>query len=240
LKTHAAIKAALEAGLSQNTTTPKLEKSWLKKLEPEFEKDYMKNLRKFLKSEADSKKVIYPEGQDYFAALNLTPLDKVKVVIIGQDPYHGPGQAHGLSFSVKEGVRFPPSLLNIFKELKDDLGKPMPKNGDLTHWAEQGVLLLNAVLTVEAGKANAHQGKGWEQFTDQVIATLNKNREHIVYVLWGSYAQKKGAFIDRTKNLVLESPHPSPLSAHRGFFGSKPFSKINKYLKQNGLKEIDW
>ncbi len=219
---------------------PKLEKSWLNKLQPEFEKDYMKSLRKFLHAQANAQKIIYPEGDNYFAALNLTPLSKVKVVIIGQDPYHGPGQAHGLSFSVREGVRFPPSLQNIFKELHDDLGVAIPQSGDLTHWAEQGVLLLNAVLTVEQGQAAAHQGKGWEQFTDQVIATLNANREHVVYLLWGSYAQKKAAFVDRTKNLVLESPHPSPLSAYRGFFGSKPFSKINKYLKAHGIKEIDW
>jgi uracil-DNA glycosylase len=219
---------------------PQLEKSWLTLLQPEFEKDYMKNLRSFLISQKNSKKIIYPKGEEYFAAMNLTPLDKVKVVIIGQDPYHGPGQAHGLSFSVRKGVRFPPSLMNIFKELHDDLGLPLPKSGDLTHWAEQGVLLLNAVLTVEGGKAAAHQGKGWELFTDQIIATLNKNREHIVYLLWGSYAQKKAAFVDRTKNLVLESPHPSPLSAYRGFFGSKPFSKINKYLREHGIKEIDW
>lgn len=235
-----ALKAALGASLKENTKQPNLEKSWLAKLQPEFDKDYMRNLRKFLLSQKEAKKIIYPQGSEYFAALNLTPLNKVKVVIIGQDPYHGPGQAHGLSFSVRSGVRFPPSLLNIFKELKADLGIDMPKSGDLTHWAEQGVLLLNAVLTVENGKAAAHQGKGWEQFTDQVIQTLNKNREHIVYLLWGSYAQKKAAFVDRTKNLVLESPHPSPLSAHRGFFGSKPFSKINAYLREQGIKEIDW
>lgn len=235
-----AMKALLGAVLKENTTKPKLEESWFKKLQPEFEKDYMKNLRKFLLSQKDAKKIIYPKGDEYFAALNLTPLNKVKVVIIGQDPYHGPGQAHGLSFSVRDGVRFPPSLLNIFKELKADLGIDMPKSGDLTHWAEQGVLLLNAVLTVENGKAAAHQGRGWELFTDQVIQTLNQNREHIVYLLWGSYAQKKGAFVDRSKNLVLESPHPSPLSAHRGFFGSKPFSKINAYLRENEIKEIDW
>lgn len=217
-----------------------LEGSWLKKLQPEFEKDYMRSLRKFLMSQKESHKTIYPKGDEYFAALNLTPLDKVKVVIIGQDPYHGPGQAHGLSFSVRKGVRFPPSLQNIFKELQSDLGLPMPTSGDLTPWAKQGVLLLNAVLTVEDGKAAAHQGKGWEQFTDQVIATLNQNREHIVYLLWGSYAQKKAAFVDRTKNLVIESPHPSPLSSYRGFFGSKPFSKINKYLVEKGIQEIDW
>jgi uracil-DNA glycosylase len=234
------LKSLLGATLSETTVSPKLEKSWSNQLQSEFEKDYMKSLRKFLLSQKEAKKIIYPKGDEYFAALNLTPLSKVKVVIIGQDPYHGPGQAHGLSFSVRKGVRFPPSLQNIFKELHDDTGVPMPMHGDLTHWAEQGVLLLNAVLTVEEGRAAAHQGKGWEQFTDQVIAALNKNREHIVYLLWGSYAQKKAAFVDRSKNLVLESPHPSPLSAYRGFFGSKPFSKINKYLREHGIKEIDW
>lgn len=217
-----------------------LEKSWLNKLEPEFQKDYMQKLKKFLATQKQDKKTIYPKGSEYFAALNLTPLDKVKVVIIGQDPYHGPGQAHGLSFSVREGVRFPPSLRNIFKELHEDLGVPMPTTGDLTPWAKQGVLLLNAVLTVEDGKANAHQGKGWELFTDQVISLLNEKREHIAYVLWGSYAQKKAAFVDRSKNLVLECVHPSPLSAHRGFFGSKPFSKINAYLRKHDISEIDW
>jgi uracil-DNA glycosylase len=221
-------------------TAPQLEKSWLKKLEPEFQKTYMKDLKIFLKQQKAAEKVVYPQGTEFFAALNLTPLDKVKVVILGQDPYHGPGQAHGLSFSVRDGVRFPPSLQNIFKELKEDLGIPTPKTGDLTPWAQQGVLLLNSVLTVEDGKAAAHQGKGWEMFTDKVIATLNENREHLVYVLWGSYAQKKAAFVDRNKNLVIESAHPSPLSAYRGFLGSKPFSKINAYLRQHGLKDIDW
>jgi uracil-DNA glycosylase len=218
----------------------KLGKSWLKKLEPEFQKPYMKDLKSFLKKQKEAKKNIFPKGDEFFAALNLTPLDKVKVVILGQDPYHGAGQAHGLSFSVRNGVRFPPSLLNIFKELKDDLGIDMPKTGDLTSWAEQGVLLLNSVLSVEEGKAAAHQGKGWEVFTDKVIETLAKNREHIVYILWGSYAQKKAAFVDRKKNLVIESPHPSPLSAHRGFLGSKPFSRTNAYLREHKLPEIDW
>jgi uracil-DNA glycosylase len=235
------IEAKSEGSSAKSSEKPvKLEKSWLKKLEPEFQKPYMRDLKSFLKKQKDAKKNIFPKGDEFFAALNLTPLDKVKVVIIGQDPYHGAGQAHGLSFSVRNGVRFPPSLLNIFKELKDDVGVPMPKTGDLTHWAEQGVLLLNAVLTVEEGKAAAHQGKGWEVFTDKVIETLNENRKHIVYVLWGSYAQKKAAFVDRKNNLVLESPHPSPLSAHRGFLGSKPFSQINAYLRKHGIKEIDW
>jgi len=225
---------------SKSANSVKLEKSWLQKLESEFQKPYMRDLRGFLKIQKEQKRNVYPQGDEFFAALNLTPLDKVKVVVIGQDPYHGPGQAHGLSFSVRNGVRFPPSLLNIFKELKNDLGMPMPKTGDLTPWAQQGVLLLNAVLTVEEGKAAAHQGKGWELFTDQVIATLNENRKNIVYVLWGSYAQKKAAFVDRKNNLVIESAHPSPLSAHRGFLGSKPFSRINAYLREHGIKEIDW
>lgn len=225
---------------SMKTHLPRLENSWQAKLESEFEKDYMENLQKFLISQKESRKIIYPECEEYFAAMDLTPFDKVKVVIIGQDPYHGVGQAHGLSFSVREGVRVPPSLANIFKELHEDLGLPIPKSGDLTSWAKQGVLLLNAVLTVEGGRAAAHQGKGWEQFTDQVIVALDQNREHLVYILWGSYAQKKAAFVDRTRNLVLESSHPSPLSSYRGFFGSRPFSKANKYLGEHGVKEIDW
>ncbi|WP_413558844.1 uracil-DNA glycosylase [Bdellovibrio sp. HCB209] len=218
----------------------KLDPSWNKKLQGEFEKDSMKNLKIFLQKESKAGKTIYPRGDEYFAALNLTPLDKVKVVIVGQDPYHGPGQAHGLCFSVREGVRFPPSLLNIFKELKTDVGVEIPKSGSLTKWAEHGVLLLNAVLTVEDGKAAAHAGKGWEEFTDKIIHVLNEEKENIVFVLWGSYAQKKGAFIDRKKHCVIESVHPSPLSAHRGFFGTKPFSKANAYLKANGKDPVDW
>ena len=218
----------------------KLENSWKQRIEPEFQKDYMKNLKAFLKSQLDVKKTIYPKGEQYFAALNLTPFEKVKVVIIGQDPYHGPGQAHGLSFSVQDGVRFPPSLQNIFKELQSDLGVAKPQSGNLKKWAEQGVLLLNAVLTVESGRAASHQGKGWEQFTDSIIHALNKEKKNLVFILWGSYAQKKGAFIDRKKHLVIESVHPSPLSSHRGFFGSKPFSKTNAYLKAHGLEPIDW
>lgn len=218
----------------------KLETSWKKRLEPEFHQEYMESLKGFLKNMYQNKKVIFPSGKEYFAALDLTPFDKVKVVIVGQDPYHGPGQAHGLCFSVKPGTRFPPSLNNIFKELRDDLGVPIPKQGCLTKWAEQGVLLLNSVLTVEQGKAASHQGQGWEQFTDRIIALLNEEKEHLVFVLWGSYAQKKAAFVDRKKHLVIESVHPSPLSSHRGFFGSKPFSKINNYLRLHGIKEIDW
>lgn len=218
----------------------RIETSWKKHLLSEFEKDYMKNLKKFLKAQYDSKKTIYPAGTEYFTALNLTPFEKVKVVIVGQDPYHGPGQAHGLSFSVKPGVPAPPSLKNIFKELHADLKLPIPKHGHLEKWAQQGVLLLNAVLTVEGGKANSHQGKGWELFTDRIIHLLNDQREQLVFLLWGSYAQKKGAFIDREKHFVIETPHPSPLSAHRGFLGSKPFSKINAYLQSTGQTPIDW
>lgn len=224
------------------SSTPdiKLEESWKKRLGPEFEKDYMRELRAFLKEQHQKGKKIYPRGPDIFRAFNTTPFDSVKTVILGQDPYHGPGQAHGLSFSVPDGVPFPPSLQNIFKELHGDLGLPLPRTGNLQPWAEQGVLLLNAVLTVEHGKAASHQKKGWEIFTDAVIHRLAEEREGLVFVLWGSYAQKKAAFVDRKKHLVLESVHPSPLSAHRGFFGSKPFSKINWYLEKQGKKPIDW
>lgn len=225
---------------SDTNSDVKLHSSWKAKLKTEFASDSMKNLKAFLQKEYSSGKTIYPRGDEYFAALNLTPLNKVKVVIIGQDPYHGPGQAHGLCFSVRDGVRFPPSLLNIFKELKADVGVEIPKSGSLTKWAEQGVLLLNAVLTVEDGKAAAHQGRGWEQFTDRIVHILNEEKEHVVFILWGSYAQKKAAFVDRKKHYVIESVHPSPLSAHRGFFGTKPFSKANTYLKAHGVSEIDW
>lgn len=218
----------------------KLEESWKSRLEPEFRKEYMQNLKTFLREEKNKNKIIYPKGSEYFTALNLTPFEKVKVVILGQDPYHGPNQAHGLSFSVKDGVRFPPSLQNIFKELESDLGIKRPQSGHLDKWAEQGVLLLNAVLTVEGGKAASHQGKGWEKFTDRIIDLLNQEKEHVAFLLWGAYAQKKGAFINREKHFVLETPHPSPLSAHRGFFGSHPFSKINAYLKSTGQTPIDW
>jgi uracil-DNA glycosylase len=214
--------------------------SWKQHLLPEFSKPYMQNLRNFLQKEKSAKKIIYPKGSEFFAALNATPFENVKVVIIGQDPYHGPNQAHGLCFSVKPGVDIPPSLRNIYAELKNDLQIEPPKDGCLTHWAEQGVLLLNATLSVEAGRAGSHQGKGWEEFTDSIIDVLNRSREHIVFVLWGSYAQKKGQFIDTKKHLVIKSPHPSPLSAHRGFFGSKPFSKINRYLAEHNIAPIDW
>lgn len=217
-----------------------IEPTWLAKLSEEFDKEYMKSLRAFLKSEYQKGKVIYPKGSQYFAALNTTPFEKVKVVIIGQDPYHGENQAHGLCFSVQDGVDAPPSLVNIFKELESDVHLAKPKNGDLTNWAKQGVLLLNAVLTVENGKAASHQGKGWELFTDEIIRHLNAERENLVFILWGAYAQKKAAFVDRKKHFVIESPHPSPLSSYRGFFGSKPFSKTNEYLKSKGIAPIDW
>ncbi|HAG97002.1 MAG: uracil-DNA glycosylase [Pseudomonadales bacterium] len=218
----------------------KIEPSWKQHLLPQFQQDYMHSLRDFLVAQKKAGKVIYPKGDEYFNAFNLTPFDRVKVVMIGQDPYHGPGQAHGLCFSVQKGVRFPPSLQNIFKEIHADLGLPIPTNGCLSHWAEQGVLLLNAVLTVEQSKAAAHQGKGWEQFTDAAIRELNEKREGIVFMLWGSYAQKKGQIIDQKKHCVLKAPHPSPLSAHRGFFGCRHFSKANQYLEAKGLTPIDW
>lgn len=222
------------------TAPIQLEESWKNKLLSEFEKDYMKNLKLFLKQRRLEKKEIFPRGDEYFAALNLTPFEKVKVVIMGQDPYHGPKQAHGLAFSVKPGTPLPPSLKNIFKELASDQNVPIPKSGYLQKWADQGVLLLNAVLTVENGAANSHQGKGWEQFTDQIIHVLNDQKKNLVFILWGSYAQKKGAFIDRKNHHVIECVHPSPLSSHRGFFGSKPFSKTNEYLISTGQKPIDW
>ncbi len=218
----------------------KLNSSWLKYLKEEFESEHMLKLKIFLKSEYTAKKIIYPKANEYFNALEHTHLDKVKVVLLGQDPYHGPGQAHGLCFSVRDGIRFPPSLMNVFKELKNDLGIEIPKSGDLTRWADQGVLLLNSVLTVEDGKAGSHQKKGWELFTDKIISLVNEHCEHVVFILWGAYAQKKAAFVDRNKHLVIESVHPSPLSSHRGFFGSKPFSKTNEYLKENGVKGIEW
>jgi len=218
----------------------KLESSWMAVLGDEFQKPYMQQLRQFLQTEKEKGKIIYPPGSLWFNAFNSTPFDKVKVVILGQDPYHGPHQAHGLCFSVQKGIPFPPSLQNIFKELHNDSGIPFPPHGCLQQWADQGVLLLNAVLTVEQNKAGAHQGKGWEIFTDAAIAALNAKRDGLVFLLWGSYAQKKGAIIDPHKHLVLQSPHPSPLSAHRGFLGNKHFSKANAYLKSHHQKEIDW
>lgn len=219
----------------------KLEQGWLSQLGDEFDKPYMQSLLSFLVDEKAKGKTIYPRGSEYFAALNTTPLEAVKVVILGQDPYHGPGQAHGLCFSVQEGVAPPPSLVNIFKEISEDLGIPNQfPHGCLDSWANQGVLLLNSVLTVERHRAASHQGKGWETFTDRIIETLSTEREGCVFLLWGSYAQKKGSVIDESKHLVLKSPHPSPLSAHRGFFGCKHFSKCNEYLVAQGKTPIDW
>ncbi len=215
-----------------------LHPSWLAVIGDELEKPYMQALRDFLKHEKAAGKVIYPPSPLIFNAFNHTPFEQVRVVIIGQDPYHGDGQAHGLSFSVPKGVAPPPSLINIFKEIASDLGIKMSRNGDLTPWADKGVLLLNATLTVEQAKAGAHQGKGWETLTDAAIAALNAHRENLVFVLWGSYAQKKGAFIDERKHLVLKSVHPSPLSAHRGFFGNHQFSTINQYLIKQGQTEL--
>lgn len=218
-----------------------LDDSWKYELSEFLLSPKMDALKTFLIEEKKADKVIYPPNHLIFNALNTTPLDRVKVVIIGQDPYHGPNQAHGLSFSVQKGVALPPSLRNIFHELHNDLGVKIPKHGDLTHWAEQGVLLLNAVLTVEAAQPTSHQKRGWEEFTDHVIDVLNEQREHIVFILWGAYAQRKGQRIDQNKHLVLKAAHPSPLSANRGgFFGCKVFSKTNNYLKQHGIEPIDW
>ncbi len=215
----------------------KLHESWLEPLQQEFNKPYMAELRTFLLAEREAGKVVYPKAGEWFAALDLTPLDKVRVVILGQDPYHGEGQAHGLSFSVPRGVRPPPSLVNIYKELTSDLGLKSPPHGNLNSWAEQGVLLLNSVLTVEANKAASHQGRGWERFTDAIVKLINDQLRPIVFILWGNYAQRKASFVDGTRHLVLKSVHPSPLSAHSGFFGSKPFSKANMFL---GASAIDW
>lgn len=217
-----------------------LEASWKALLQPEFEREYMRQLRAFLLQEKQAGKQVYPAGKDMFNALNSTPFDRVRVVILGQDPYHGPGQAHGLCFSVQQGVEIPPSLRNIYKELASDLGVVPARHGCLQSWASQGVLLLNAVLSVEAGRAGSHQGRGWEQFTDRIIALLNERREHLVFMLWGSHAQKKGQFIDRSRHLVLESPHPSPLSASRGFLGNRHFSRANQYLLAHGRDAVDW
>ncbi|HZG84993.1 uracil-DNA glycosylase [Paenibacillus sp.] len=216
-----------------------LRNDWEQQVGDQFEQPYYLRLRAFLKEEYRTK-TIYPEPHDIFNALHATPYGSTKVVILGQDPYHGPGQAHGLSFSVKPGVPSPPSLQNIFKELRDDVGAPIPNHGHLASWAEQGVLLLNAVLTVREGEPNSHKGQGWETFTDRVVEALNAREEPLAFVLWGSHAQAKGARIDGGKHLVIRSPHPSPLSAHRGFFGSKPFSRINAWLSAQGREPIDW
>ncbi|NBB48836.1 uracil-DNA glycosylase [Rhizobium sp. CRIBSB] len=218
----------------------RLEDSWKAVLGEEFSRSYMSDLKGFLQREKAAGKTIFPKGAEYFRALDLTPLDEVRVVILGQDPYHGAGQAHGLCFSVKPGVRIPPSLVNIYKEMQSDLGIPPARHGFLEHWARQGVLLLNSVLTVEEARAASHQGQGWEQFTDAVIRAVNEDCEHVVFMLWGSYAQKKAAFVDRGRHLVLKAPHPSPLSAHNGFFGCRHFSQANDYLLAHERNAIDW
>ena len=228
-----------------------LHDSWKRVLLPEFDKSYMRDLRAFLAAEKTARKVIYPRGPEIFAALDLTPLETVKVVIIGQDPYHGPNQAHGLCFSVREGVEEPPSLQNIFQEINEDMrdpnvpggktdGRIPPGHGNLAPWAAQGVLLLNAVLTVERSRPASHQGRGWETFTDRIVEALNRERNGLVFMLWGSYAQRKGAIVDRDRHCVLLAPHPSPLSAHRGFFGCRHFSKANRYLADRDQTPIDW
>ncbi|MCL6415832.1 uracil-DNA glycosylase [Aestuariirhabdus sp. Z084] len=217
-----------------------MEPQWQAVLQGEFEQPYMQQLRSFLVEQKHQGKTLYPKGEEIFNAFNTTPFDQVKVVILGQDPYHGEGQAHGLCFSVLPGVRIPPSLINIYKELQRDLGVPPVAHGYLMPWARQGVLLLNSVLTVERAQAASHQKQGWETFTDRAIAELNSRREGIVFMLWGSYAQRKGAFIDETRHLVLRAPHPSPLSAHRGFIGCGHFSSANAWLEQQGLGPIDW
>ena len=217
-----------------------LHPGWLEPLQAEFDQPYMAELKRFLLGERNAGKRIFPAGSNWFRALDLTPLDEVKVVILGQDPYHGPGQAHGLCFSVPNGVRPPPSLVNIYKELASDLGLPPPAHGFLEHWARQGVLLLNSVLTVEMGQAASHRDRGWERFTDAVIRLVNDKPEPVVFMLWGSYAQKKAAFVDPSRHLVLKAPHPSPLSAHSGFLGCRHFSKANAFLESRGLAPIDW
>ena len=217
----------------------RIEQSWKRHLMPEFDKPYFVNLTNFVRDEYRTK-TVYPPAKLIFNAFDQCPFDEVEVVIVGQDPYHEPGQAHGLCFSVNDGVEIPPSLQNIYKEIHDDLGKPIPRSGNLERWARQGVLLLNATLTVQAHRAGSHQGKGWEEFTDAAIRHLANERENLVFILWGAYAQKKGENIDTNKHLVLKSPHPSPLSAHRGFFGNKHFSKANDYLVAHGKKPIDW
>lgn len=218
----------------------RLEPSWKKSVGEYLEQPRMQALAEFLRAEKAAGKTIYPPGPQIFAALDATPFDKVKVVILGQDPYHGPGQAHGLSFSVPSGVDAPPSLQNIFKEIERDLGIPRPPHGNLASWARQGVLLLNSVLTVQAGQAGSHQGKGWEDFTDHIVSSLDRDREGLVFMLWGSYAQAKGRIIDSRHHCVLRAPHPSPLSAHRGFIGCGNFSAANRWLAGRGLTAIDW
>lgn len=217
----------------------RIEESWKKQMQDEFDKPYFETLTCFVKAEYATT-TVYPPGGEIFAAFDACPFEQVRVVILGQDPYHEPGQAHGLCFSVNDGVQFPPSLQNIFKEIESDLGISLPTSGNLTRWARQGVLLLNATLTVRAHQAGSHQNHGWETFTDAVIHRLASQRENIVFILWGSYAQRKGAFIDRSRHLVLQSPHPSPLSAYRGFFGNRHFSQANQYLVEHGYSPIQW
>lgn len=217
----------------------KIESSWKEQLQKEFKKDYFYNLTQFVKQEYKNH-IIYPPGSQIFNAFNLCPFNETKVVLLGQDPYHGPGQAHGLCFSVNDGVPFPPSLQNIFKEINNDLDIPIPTSGNLTRWGKQGVLLLNATLTVRARQAGTHQNQGWELFTDAVIRLLAEKKENLVFILWGAYAQRKGAFIDRNKHLVLESAHPSPLAAYRGFWNNNHFSKTNRYLSSHHMSPIEW
>ena len=223
----------------ENDMEVKIEQSWKQRLQTEFYKPYFEQLTQFVRTEYQTR-TIYPPARLIFNAFNLCPFDKVKVVIIGQDPYHGAGQAHGLCFSVQDGVQFPPSLRNIFKEIHDDIGTPVPLSGNLTRWAEQGVLLLNATLTVRADEAGSHQRRGWETFTDAVINAVASEKQNVVYILWGSYAQQKAAMVNRSQNLVLESVHPSPLSASRGFFGNHHFSRANQYLIEHGKEPIAW
>lgn len=218
----------------------KLHPSWLEPLSDEFAQDYMAHLKRFLLAEREAGKRIFPCGSNWFRALDLTPLDEVRVVILGQDPYHGPGQAHGLCFSVPDGIRPPPSLVNIYKELESDLGIRPVTHGFLEHWAKQGVLLLNSVLTVEMGLAASHRDRGWERFTDAVIRLVNEKQDPVVFMLWGSYAQKKASFVDQSRHLVLKAPHPSPLSAHSGFLGCRHFSRANAFLESQGQRPIDW
>lgn len=226
--------------VTQQAGWPEIEAGWMAQIGDVFDTPDMKNLAAFLHNEEDSGHVVYPAKGDMFNALNMTPFESVRVVVIGQDPYHGPDQAHGLAFSVREGVPVPPSLKNIYKELDLEYGAGVPQSGDLTHWARQGVLLLNATLTVRQGQAGSHQKKGWEHFTDSIIAAVNEHHAHIVFMLWGAYAQKKGSFIDRDKHQVLEAPHPSPLSAHRGFLGCGHFRQANEYLLSHGRGAIGW
>jgi uracil-DNA glycosylase len=223
-----------------NPVNPLIEKSWKQALEAEFRSEYLLRLKKFLLEEKNQRKIIYPAGNQIFAAFNATPFDEVKVVILGQDPYHGKGQAHGLCFSVPEGIVPPPSLVNVYKEIKSDLGFDIPAHGNLTNWAQQGVLLLNATLTVRANEAGSHQNQGWEQFTDAAIKALCEKRDKIVFLLWGRYAQAKETFIDNQKHLVLKAAHPSPFSAYNGFFGCRHFSKANEYLEKYNKVPVNW